>query len=299
MIIQSPSAPVYSAKPNAVAVQNQESEPKPELRIKSDQYDRADRYNDSRAFGNYTSAALTGAAIETVDATVKSLPLAGSIVKNLWKAETIGPNLKVLGTLAALPGAGLSIVAAPFAGAGKGASAARKSMRADSEPLTKDTSNQVTELRFPKGEPSQSMSSKFMRELNEFGNKKLEDGEKPFDVPILSPIFSLAGGVVSGVISGVAGAVVGLTAGTLTGVKEFGRSVMDTEKSVGERAIRATISVFTPVVMGGSLAWSGMKESVPRGFVDGWNSGPVKPIVDTVKSTGVIAGAVFKEAWER
>ena len=40
-------------------------------------------------------------------------------------------------------------------------------------------------------------------------------------------------------------------------------------------------------------------QAAPRGFVDGWEHGPFKPVIDTGKITGTLAGSVIKEAWER
>ncbi len=273
--------------------------PAPELQVRADQVDRADRYDGSRTLGNYVSSMVTGAVAETVDATVKALPLAANAVKNLWNAETVGPNLKVLGTLAALPGAGLTVVAAPFYGAGTGVSSAKRAMRGERGPLTQDVSGQVAQKRFPQGEESTSMSSSLMRSFDKLGAQKLREGEKPRDIPLLSPLFALAGSVISGAISGVAGAVVGLTAGALTGAKEIGGALFGENQGLGDRAVRAGAGLITPVVMGTSLGWNGLKESMPRGFSDGWKHGPIQPVADTIRSTAALAGAVYKEAWER
>jgi hypothetical protein len=274
--------------------------PKKEYQIKNDQYDRADRYEDSRSFGNAVSGLTTGLTLETLDATVKSPKLAWEVAENLWQAETIGPNLKVLGTLAAIPGAALSIVAAPFYGGFKGASLSRQATRATQDVLPKDSAPEYTNLRFNSDkEDSKSLSSRLQESLEELGDRKLQPGEKKFDVPILSPVFSLIGGVASAAISATVGLTAGLGAGLLTTVKEIGGGLFGKDQSLGKRIGRIAASPLHTIAIPYGLVKEGLKESVPRGFVDGWKHGPVKPLVDTGKASFALAGSVLKEAWER
>lgn len=268
--------------------------------VKNEQADRADRYEGSRKFGNGVAGLVTGATLETFDAAIKSPKLAWEVVENLWQAETIGPNLKVLGTLAAVPGAALSVVAAPFYGAFMGATLALESGRAGENVLPKDAAAEYTYRRFESGsEDSMSMSTRFQQGLEELGSRKLEPGEKPRDVPLLSPIFSVVGGVVSAGISGVVGLVAGTAAGLLTTAKEVVGGVFGKDQSLGKRVGRIAAAPLHTVAIPYGLVKEGLKESVPRGFADGWKHGPVKPVVDTAKASATLAGTVLKEAWER
>ncbi|MFN8610363.1 MAG: hypothetical protein U0931_22690 [Vulcanimicrobiota bacterium] len=282
--------------------------PKKELQVKPGLDNIADRYNTSRTIGNYTSGLVLGAAKETVTTTLQAPRLAWEIAENLWQAETIGPNLKLLGTLAAVPAAVLSIPCGPFYGAFQGVSAvadARHSHQPDGTrpPLRRDTATDyarsvTTSSDGPEGKEPKTMTGKWIQSLEELGDRKLEPGQKPHDVPLLSPAFSIMGGVVSGALSGVAGLVIGLVAGTLTCGKEMLHSVTDKDKTFGARVGQFLASPLNIVAMPLALGWNGLKEATPRGFVDGWKHGPVKPIVDTGKAIGGLAVSVVKEAWE-
>ncbi len=268
--------------------------------VKKEQRDRADRFESSREFGNATAGAVSGAALETFDSVVKSPKLAWEVAENLWQAETIGPNLKVLGTLAAVPGAALSIVAAPFYGAFKGGNLAIQASKATENVLPKDAAAEYTNTRFNGDtEDSKSMSSRFQESLEELGAKKLQPGEKPFDVPLLSPVFSVVGGVVSAGISGIVGLVAGTAAGLLTTGKEIAGGLFGANQSVGKRIGRIAASPLHTLAIPYGLVKEGLKESVPRGFADGWKHGPLKPVVETAKASATLAGSVLKEAWER
>lgn len=273
--------------------------PEKELEVNPDREHIADRYNFSRTTGNYVSGMAIGAAKETVTTAVQSPRLAWEITENLWQADTIGPNLKILGTLAAIPAAALSLPAGPLYGLFQGWSQVHNSGHQDG-PLTKDTSagfaNQVMNVQ-EDGE-ARTMTGKLIDGLEELGSKPLAEGEKPYDVPILSPAFSLAGGVVSSVLAVGIGGVAGLVAGVVTMGKDIKDSVSKEGLSAGERIGKFCFSPLN-LVAAPVLAWKSFKEAAPRGFVDGWNHGPFKPIIDTGKITATMGASVIKEAWER
>ena len=280
--------------------------PKRELEVKPDLDNIADRYNGSRATGNYVSGMTLGALKETVATTVQSPRLAWEIVENLWQAETIGPNLKILGTLAAVPAAALSIPAGPFYGVFKGFTTVAEAMRNRPEgedPLRPDTSPDFARSVFSAGDGTEAnepttMTGHLCKSLEELGEAKLEAGQKPHDVPLLSPAFSVVGGVLSGAISGVVGLVAGLVAGSITCGKEM-IGAFKGDKPFGARVGQFVAAPLNVVAMPLALAWNGIKEAAPRGFVDGWNHGPIKPVVDTAKASAGITVGVIKEAWER
>jgi len=281
--------------------------PHKDLEVKDGLDSIADRYNSSRTIGNYSSGLVLGAAKETLTTTLQAPRLAWEITENLWQAETIGPNLKILGTLAAIPAAVLSIPCGPFYGAYQGVSAVadarNNQLDGPRNPLKRDTAadyaRSVTSGNGPEDKSPTTMTGKWIQDLEELGDRKLEAGEKAHDVPLLSPAFSLVGGVVSGALSGVVGLVVGFVAGSITCGKEMVRSVTSEDKSFGQRVGQFVAAPLNVVAMPLALGWNGLKEAAPRGFVDGWKHGPFKPIIDTGKASVGLTASVIKEAWER
>lgn len=274
----------------------------PEMEAKPELENVLDRYNASRVTGNYVSAMSLGAAKETVATIAQSPRLAWEIAENLWQAETIGPNLKVLGTLAAVPLAALSIPVGPFYGAVEGASMVAHARRAGRNLVRQDTAPEFARATFApqlEEDGARTMTGKLVNSLEELGSKKLAEGEKPYDVPLLSPFFSVTGGVVSAVVSGVVGLVAGVAAGTITTAKEMAGAFTAKDKTAGERIGQFCAAPLNMLVMGPALAWSSVKEATPRGFVDGWKHGPIKPVVDTAKISGQLAASTLKEAWNR
>ena len=285
-----------AAAPRAQAEKPPE-EKAPEYQIKQDMYDVADRYNDSRRFANGATGLVLGAVSGAVSGIVRSPQVAYEFAENVIQAETIGPNLKVLGTIAAIPAGALSAVASPFVQAFRDAGMVSDVHYEQKGPLKQDAMAGYIDKKFSAENPS--FSKQIVQDLEEFGAKKLGEGEKPYDVPILSPLFSVAGGVVSGVISGVVGLTAGLAAGLLTTTKEAAGAVFGKDQTIGKRIGRLATSPLHTVAIPYGLVKEGLKESVPRGFVDGWKHGPIKPVVDTGKASVKLAAGVLKEAWER
>lgn len=261
-----------------------------EYRVRQDQREIADRFERSRGLGNAVAGAISGALIETVDAAVKSPVLAVKVIYDTARAETLGPNIKILSALAALPAAALSVVAAPLYGVVHGMSTMRGAHKEMKDVLPKDASAEYVHKRFY-GE--KSMSSKLMQGLDELGDRKLEPGAKKYDVPILSPLFAVVGATASAAISGSVGLVAGLAAGLLTTGKEIVGGIKELKPG------RVLAAPLHTVAIPYGLVKEGLKESVPRGLADGWKHGPIKPIVDTTKASVTIAAGVLKEAWER
>ena len=270
------------------------------LEVKPEAEAIADMYDGTRSFGNAVSGAVVGATTETLTSAVQSPRLAWEIAENLWQAETLGPNLKILGTLAAVPAAALSVAVAPFYGLGRGVSAAHHHKHDGDTPLRPDTSAGVAHdltTRETKGEPV-TMTGRMISSLEELGARKLEPGEKPHDVPILSPAFALVGGAVSGVLGGAVGLVSGVVAGAITGGKDVVEAVTSSNMSFGQRAGKVLASPLN-LVVGPVLAWKSIKEAVPRGLSDGWKHGLLRPVVDTAKISASLGKSVIQEAWEK
>lgn len=271
------------------------------LDIKRGMEDISDRYDGTRSLGNYVSAAVVGAATETVSSAVQAPRLAVEMVENLWQAETLGPNLKILGTLAALPAAVLSIPLAVFTGAGRAMSAVRGEHRQrENELLVPDTSNAVAAKFTVRNEETgpRTMTGKIVGSLEELGSRKLEEGEKPHDIPLLSPAFAVVGGVLSGAIAGSVGLVSGLVAGAITGAKDIASAFTSKGGGFGARIGKIAAAPLN-LVAGPVLAWKSLKQSVPKGLQTGWDHGPLRPVVDSTKFAAHLGSGVIHEAWEK
>lgn len=274
--------------------------PRKELEVKPEAEEVADVYNSSRSIGNYVSGALLGSAAETASSLLQSPRLAWEIVENLWQAETLGPNLKTIGTVAALPLAALSIPGAALYGAVNGVMMVVHHRRDSESPLTSDTSAAVGRemtTREPGGQ-APTMTGKLVENLEELGSRKLEAGAKPFDVPLLSPAFALVGGAVSGVVAGAVGLVAGLAAGAITGAKDVAQAFTGKDLGIGARVGKVVASPLN-LVAGPVLAWKSVKEAVPRGLSDGWKHGLIRPLVDTARISASLGTSVIQEAWEK
>lgn len=275
-------------------------EDKKELEVKPELENVADRYNASRTTGNYMAGMLLGAAKETVTTAFQAPRLAWEITENLWQADTVGPNLKILGTLAAIPAAALSLPLGPFYGAYQGVRTVADSKRERDALITKDAAPDFANTSFTaklEANEARTMTGGFINSLEELGAAKLAEGEKPYDIPLLTPIFSVVGGMASFAISGIVGLAAGVVAGTITTGREMKGAFTDEGKTTGQRIEKFVAAPLNMLVMGPALAWNSIKEATPRGFVDGWEHGPVKPVVDTAKISGKLAASTIKEAW--
>ena len=146
---------------------------------------QANTFNKSREVGNKVSSALIGVTGH-VTGNVGLIPATvGETYKNLWKAETIGPYAKAVGSIVALAGipmvAGGALVAAPF----RGVAEAFKSERdGEYSPLTKDSTASVAKRITSEEDGPDTLLGKAITNMREFGDKKLEPGEEPWDIPV-------------------------------------------------------------------------------------------------------------------
>jgi hypothetical protein len=144
----------------------------------------ADVYNGSRNIGNKVSGVLTGVSGHLIGNVAQMPAMVGSTYKNLWKAETIGPYAKTVGSIVALAGipmvAAGALIATPFMGV---AEACRENGAYDAI-LTQDTTAAIADrLTDGKEEPA-TLVGMAMQNMEEFGNKKLAPGEEPWDIPL-------------------------------------------------------------------------------------------------------------------
>ncbi len=162
----------------------QQEPPKPPS-IKEEFETQADVYNGSRAIGNKVSGVLTGIGGHLVGNVAQMPGMVASTYKNLWKAETIGPYAKFVGSVVALAGIPLvaagALVATPFMGV---AEAFQKNGRSYDDLLTKDTTTSIADrLSGGKDEPA-TLVGKAIANMDKFGAKKLAPGETAWDIPM-------------------------------------------------------------------------------------------------------------------
>ena len=158
--------------------------PETKPRIKEDYHDQADIYNGSRKIGNKVSDAFTGLTGHVTGNVGLILPTVGETYKNLWRAETIGPYAKAVGSIVALAGipmvAAGALIASPFQGV---AEAFGDDYRPD-RPLVEESSSKVAQkLTANDGKPA-TLLGKAIVNMREFGDKKLAPGEEPWDIPV-------------------------------------------------------------------------------------------------------------------
>lgn len=125
---------------------------------------------------------------------------------NLWKTETIGPNLKILGSALVLPVAAAAVaISAPVSLVAGMIYGARE---VDSSKPREFTVAQAGASGYGKTRSGWEKAAQGMKEgLTEWGNEKLEPGEKPVDIPLIKTAKTMAVGVAAAAVGGVAGAV--------------------------------------------------------------------------------------------
>ena len=113
---------------------------------------------------------------------------------------------------------------------------------------------------------------------------------------ILSPVFAVAGGVLSGAVSGAVGLVSGLVAGAITGAKDVASAFTNKQAGLGTRIGKIAAAPLN-LVAGPALAWKSLKRAVPQGLQDGWNHGPLRPIVNSTKLARIRSLGRRRRTW--
>lgn len=162
-----------------------QDQPPPPPSLKEEYETHADVYNGSRAIGNKVSGVLTGVTGHLVGNVAQMPAMVASTYKNLWKAETIGPYAKTVGSIVALAGipmvAAGALIASPFMGI---AEAFQRNGRSYDDLLTKDTTAAIARRLTDRKEEPATLVGKAIQNMDEFGNKKLAPGEEPWDIPL-------------------------------------------------------------------------------------------------------------------
>ena len=156
-----------------------------ELQVKEEFHVQGDVYNSSREAGNKVSGLVSGVAGHVTGNVGLLLPTVAETYKNLWKAETIGPYAKTVGSMVALAGipmvAAGALVSAPILGLVDGWKTEQKPY---DQALAQDTSSAVAHSITSKEDGPNTLLGKAIGNMREFGDKKLEPGEEPWDIPV-------------------------------------------------------------------------------------------------------------------
>lgn len=173
-------------RPNAVdTAKNAQAEPTETVEQVNRAYsDQAETYNASRQVGNKVSEAFTGLVGHVGGNVGLVFPTITETYRNLWRAETIGPYAKSVGSIVALAGiplvAGGALVASPFMGVAE----AFKDEDYNTKPLTPNTTAAVADRITSPEDGSDTLLGKAIDNMQEFGDKKLAEGEEPWDIPV-------------------------------------------------------------------------------------------------------------------
>jgi len=202
---------------------------------------------------NYAASGLSGAAsglgayVTTgVPQTFKS---AGSILANVAKTEKIGPTLKTLALVAAVPvaavvgaiGAPVSLLAGVWQGAGE----------VDNSVPRQFTVKQAAGEAYSEVKSGiNSFAKGVQEEMKELGDYKLAPGEKAIDIPLIKAGKTLIMGAIGAAVGGIAGAVSAIAA-TAT---EAGKGVVEAfaakDLNVGQKLFAAGTSVVSAPIHG-------------------------------------------------
>lgn len=233
-----------------------------------------DRIVDSTVLSaNYLASGLAGGAAG-VGAGARSLPGAAvrtavSAYTNLWKAETIGPNLKVVGSLVAAPvlalAAGLALPVSLISGVLHGVRAVDSSKPREFT-VSAAAAAGYGETRASWKDGEKDLTDDFSR----FGNKKLGPNEKPYDIPV-GRLPRAAAAAVGGAALGVG---VGCVSAVVSGAREAGngvrRAVTAPDLGIAGKAVAAVDAVGGGVVQGVTYGVSGAFSVLGKGVSETW-----------------------------
>ncbi len=213
--------------------------------------------------GAYASTAVQGAVGTTATA-----------VTNLWKAETIGPNLKILGTLVAAPvvaaGAVVALPVCAVAGMVHGARSV------DSSQPRELTIGQAAVKGFEKTRSSfQDFVAETKQELKEMGSRKLEEGEKPFDIPLIKTAKTLAMGAAAAAVGGVTGMVCAVVGSVRQVASGLGRAIRDENLNLPGKMIAGTGAVIGGTIQGVAFGAGTAVSILGKGLSETWKQDSV------------------------
>lgn len=230
---------------------------------------------------NYAASGLAGAFSGTgawvttgVPQTLKST---ASILTNVAKTEKIGPTLKTLALVAAVPvmavGGAVALPVSLLAGVWQGAGEVDNSIPRQFT-VTQASKEAYTEVK----DGLNSVGKGIQEEMKELGDYKLKPGEKPIDIPLIKAGKTLIMGAIGAAVGGIAGAVSALGATATEGAKGIGQAFSDDNLNIAEKFVAAGASVVAAplhgamygirtglATFGNSLATTWDKDSVVAG----------------------------------
>lgn len=246
--------------------------------------------NGTYLSANFAASSVSG-AVAGLGAFVRSAPGAtlkttASLYTNMWKAQTIGPNLKIIGSLVGAPlvlaGAVLGLPVSAAAGLFFGA------RQVDSDKPRQFTIVPAAQQGFARTKAGwEGAVAGLQSSLTEMGNQKLAEGEKPFDIPLIKTAKTLAVGaaaVAVGAAAGVACALVGTLSETGRGIAG---AFQDESLNLPGKALGAVGAVIGGVVHGVSFGLTTTLSTIGQGLGETWKQ---DSIVGGGKSVLVEAG---------
>lgn len=223
---------------------------------------------------NFTASTLTGGiggiggyAREVVPAALKTT---ASLYSNLWKAETVGPNLKIIGSLVAAPAmAAVAVLGLPVAaitGLYQGAQEvdSSKPRQFTIGPALREG---FSEVKGALQEGTQSMQ----KSLAEFGAEKLEAGEKPIDIPIMKTGKTIAMAAAGAAIGGIAGLVSACVGTVRESVAGIGQAFGDENLNLPGKLVASAGAVLGGAVHGVSYGLATAVSITGRGIGETWD----------------------------
>jgi hypothetical protein len=202
---------------------------------------------------NYAASGLSGAASGVgawgttgVPQTLKST---ASIIKNVYKTEKIGPTLKTLALVSAVPvmavGGAIALPVSLLAGVWQGAG------EVDSSVPRQFTVGQAAGEAYKEvKEGLNSVGNGIQEEMKELGEYKLKPGEKVIDIPLIKAGKTLIMGAIGAAVGGIAGAVSAIAATATEGAKGIAGAFTDSNLNIGEKVLAAGASVISAPLHG-------------------------------------------------
>ncbi|MFN8610362.1 MAG: hypothetical protein U0931_22685 [Vulcanimicrobiota bacterium] len=239
---------------------------------------------------NFTASTLSGGVAGlgayARSAAPSTLKATASLYKNLWKAETIGPNLKILGSLVAAPamvaGGVLGLPVSLLAGMYQGGD------EVDSSKPRQFTIGAASKEGYTKTKAGwDSITKGAVEAFEEMGTEKLGEGERPIDIPIIKTAKTLAVGVTAAAVGGIAGAIsLAVSTGRQIGAG-VAESLTDSSLNFGGKLLGSAGAVLGGAVHGLSYGLGTFASVTGQGLSETW------------KKDSVVQGGsrVFSQAW--
>lgn len=202
---------------------------------------------------NYAASGLAGAFSGTgawvttgVPQTLKST---ASIIKNVAKTEKIGPTLKTLALVAAVPvmavGGAVALPVSLLAGVWQGAGEVDNSIPRQFT-VTQASKEAYTEVK----NGLNSVGKGIQEEMQELGEYKLKPGEKAIDIPLIKAGKTLIMGAIGAAVGGIAGAVSAVAATAAEGAKGIAGAFTNSKLNIAEKFVAAGASVIAAPIHG-------------------------------------------------